>query len=379
MFLNFLKVQSYDFYHWFYDLKRYRNHNETLLFFVSCSSKNKIDLGVKNNAFILTLAYPETIVSHADEWYSKFLQYANIGNKNHVRAGHAALILIDKITGELEYHDFGRYITSEPNGRVRGKQTDFELHFPLMAQIENDQIVNLEAILKFLATNPKLTHGEGRLYASVCNAVNYELARTHIDIMQSTGLIRYAAFIKDACNCARFVTDTLIASVTDKKIKKRLRRSKWFTPSTIGNVVIADTENHVYLLNESGDIREFQSSVSKENRRLFLDTLNGYKPSLVGTMLPRKNNVVLNHAQWLSGIAAGAWFEIYDLDHDKEFRFRRISPYGNIDCDAIYEIDESSFNINSEYQFVHYSNCAFFHVEQNERLYKFEYLKDFNS
>ena len=28
-------MQSYDFYHWFYDLKRYRKHNETLLFFVN--------------------------------------------------------------------------------------------------------------------------------------------------------------------------------------------------------------------------------------------------------------------------------------------------------------------------------------------------------
>ncbi|WP_411893532.1 DUF6695 family protein [Winogradskyella sp. A2] len=333
----------------------------------------------KNNAIILTLAYPETIVSHADEWYSKLLRFAFIGNKNHVRAGHAALVLIDKTTGILEYHDFGRYITSEPNGRVRGRQTDFELHFPIKAQIENDKVVNLEAILKFLATNPKLTHGEGHLYASVCNSVNYELARKHIDMMQSIGLIRYAAFIKDACNCARFVTDALIASVTDSKINKRLKRSKWFTPSTIGNVVIADTENQVYLLNEIGDVTMFQSTVSKENRRLFLDTLNGYKPSLVGTMLPKSNAIVLDHAQWLSGIAAGAWFEIYDLDNKKEFRFRRISPYGNIDCDAIYEIDESSFDINSAYQFVHYSNCSFFHIEQHDSIYKFEYLKDFKS
>ena len=37
-----------------------------------------------------------------------------------LRAGHAALVLIDKEKGDLEYHDFGRYITSEPNGRVRG-------------------------------------------------------------------------------------------------------------------------------------------------------------------------------------------------------------------------------------------------------------------
>ena len=331
----------------------------------------------KNDAIILTLAYPETIVSHADEWYSKYLRYAFIGNRKHVRAGHAALVLINKATGVLEYHDFGRYITSEPNGRVRGRQTDFELDFPLKAHVKDDKISNLTEILQFLATNPKLTHGEGRFYASVCNAVDYKSARDHIDRMQKKGLIRYAAFIKDACNCARFVTDALIASVTNKKIKNRLKRSKWFTPSTIGNVVIADTEDHVYVLNELGEVDKFTSSVSRENRRLFLDTLDGYNPSLVGTMLPKPNDKIVDHAQWLSGVAAGAWFEIYDLKIERHYRFRRISPYGNIDCDGIYEINDVTFSINSPYQFVHYSNCKFFQIEQESNLYKFEYVKEF--
>lgn len=95
-------------------------------------------------------------------------------------------------------------------------------------------------------------------------------------------------------------------------------------------------------------------------------------------MLPRTNAVLMDHAQWLSGIVAGAWFELYNLDMEKEFRFRRISPYGNIDGDGIYEVDESSFDINSAYQFVHYSNCACFHIEQHKRLYKFEFVKYFN-
>ncbi|MEM9679682.1 MAG: DUF6695 family protein, partial [Bacteroidota bacterium] len=116
---------------------------------------------MKNDAFILTLAYPETIVMVAEEWYSSYMRYVGIGKKNYVRAGHAALVLIEKATGYLEYHDFGRYITPEPNGRVRGKKTDNELDFPLKAIIENDTITNLEDILVFLSTNPRLTHGDG--------------------------------------------------------------------------------------------------------------------------------------------------------------------------------------------------------------------------
>ncbi|WP_047551138.1 DUF6695 family protein [Psychroserpens sp. Hel_I_66] len=330
-----------------------------------------------NDAIILTLAYPETIVSHAEEWYSKFLRFFFIGSKKHVRAGHAALVLIDKSTGVLEYHDFGRYITPSPNGRVRGRETDFELDFPISAEIKKDKIENLDEILKFLATHPKLTHGDGLLYASVCNAIDYKKARTHITAMQKKSFVRYAAFVKDACNCARFVTDALIASVTDKTIKTKLIRSKNFTPSTIGNVVIADTEKNVFVVSENGEIQGFKSSVSRENRRLFLDILKGYSPSLIGTLKPKHNNEKEDHAQWLSGIAAGAWFEIYDTGSETEYRYRRISPYGNVDCDAVYAIDKKGFNIKSNYQFVHYSNCRFFHIEQNNTKYRFHYLKDF--
>jgi len=326
-----------------------------------------------NNGIVLTLAYPETIVSHAEEWYSPFLRFLFIGSKKHVRAGHAALVLIDKSTGVLEYHDFGRYITPSPNGRVRGRETDFELNFPVSAEIKDDTITNLDAILRFLATHPMLTHGDGDLYASVCNEIDYKKARTYITSEQEKGFIRYAAFAKKACNCARFVTDALIASVTSEVIKTKLKKSKSFTPSTIGNVVIADTENAVYVVSETGDISEFESTVSKENRRLFLDVLKGYNPSLEGTLKPKFNTIKRDHAQWLSGIAAGAWFEIYDLGSPAEYRFRRISPYGNIDCDGVYKLENEGFNINLDYEFVHYSNCKFFHIKQNNDIYKFEY------
>ncbi len=334
----------------------------------------------QNDAFILTMAYPETIVMVADEWYSPYMRLVGIGKKNYVKAGHAALVLIDKNTGDLEYHDFGRYITPEPDGRVRGRRTDRELYFPIKAHIENDNITNLEEILAFLATNPKLTHGEGKLIASVCSKVDYKKARAHIDAMQSRAFIRYAAFIKNACNCARFVTDTLIASVNDEAIVKRLKKSKWFTPSTVGNVTIADTEDHIYEVSEEGEIGVFTTTVSNVNKEMFLDRLNGHNPGFIGTLQPKHNEEKQEHSQWLSGIAAGAWFELHDLEDEVEFRFRRISPYGNVDVDGVYRIDNAAeFNIASEYKFVQYSNCLFFHIEQNEILFKFNYLKDFNA
>ncbi len=325
-----------------------------------------------NTGIILTLAYPETIVMVSKEWFSPFLKILGIGKKNYLRAGHAALVLINKETGVLEYHDFGRYITPEPTGRVRGSDTDNELHFSLKAHISNGEITNLETILAFLATHPKLTHGDGNLIASVCNAIDYEAARLHITKMQEKHFIRYAAFIKNACNCARFVTDTLIASVTNKTIKTKLQKSKWFTPSTVGNVLLANTGKKVFQVSETGIISEFKGTQRSENIRCFLDKLDTHTPNFEGTLQSKQVEGLHEKSQWLSGIAAGAWFELLTTENEFEFQFKRISPHGNIDVHDTFRVIETGFNYHSNYEFIHYSNCKFFHVKQNETIFKFE-------
>lgn len=326
---------------------------------------------MSNSGVILTLAYPDTIVMVSEEWFSPFLRFLGVGKKNYLRAGHAALVLINKETGILEYHDFGRYITPEPYGRVRGSETDNELKIPLKAEIKNDSIVNLNEILKFLGTHPKLTHGDGKLVASVCNAVNYETSREHITKMQQKHFIRYAAFIKDACNCARFVTDTLVASVTDKKIKMKLIQSKRFTPSTVGNVIIANTEAHVFEVSETGMISTFKGSQTSENIRCFLDKLKNHEPSFIGTLEPKPVEVLHEKAQWISGIAAGAWFELHHIGHDIEYLFKRVSPHGHIDIHDIFTVEDHSFDYNQAFEFVHYSNCSFLHIQQAGKIYRF--------
>lgn len=333
---------------------------------------------MNNSGIILTLAYPETIVMVANEWYSQYLHFLGVGKKNYIRAGHTALVLIDKSSGILEYHDFGRYITPIPYGRVRGIDTDHELELPIKAEIKDNGIKNLDDILVFFATHSKLTHGDGKLIASVCNVIDYDKARSHITRMQNRHLIRYAAFIKDASNCARFVTDSLIASVTDFNIKKRLKKSKWFTPSTIGNVVIADTENHIYEVSEEGIISEYQSTVKKDNRRYFLDRLKAHRVSYEGTLEPKHVEVKSHHAQWLNGIGTGAWFELHVVEDSSKYRFKRISPNGNIDVDGFYIIDDISFIYSEPYNFIQYSNCAFFHIEQHQKVYRFELSEKLN-
>ena len=330
---------------------------------------------MNNTGIIITMAYPDTVVMVAEEWYSPFLRHIGIGKKNYVKAGHAALVLIDKSNGELHYHDFGRYITPEPNGRVRGKLTDHELDFPLKAEIKGDTVKNLDEILLYLANNPKKTHGDGKLIASVCTKVDFQKAKHHIKALMGKGSFKYAAFEKNSSNCARFVTGSLIASVTDDIIVNSLKRSKWFTPSTVGNVVTADTENMVYeVIGDS--VFEFNSTVFKENFRCFLDRIPDHQYQIIGTLQPKKVEGLNGNAQWLSGIAAGAWFEISNhQNQEAHYRIRRISPHGNIDVDAIYKVSSASFDLEKDYQIIHDSNCHFCQVVQNKKTYRFEFVE----
>ena len=327
---------------------------------------------MNNSGIILTLAYPDTVVRISDEKLLPYLRYINVGTKNYIRAGHAALVLINKTSGSLEYFDFGRYTTPQGFGRVRGKETDNELNLPVKANIENGQIINLPEIIKFLAMNPKLTHGEGKLVVSVCKEINHKAASDFIRKMHQQGLIRYGAFIKKGSNCSRFVTDTLIASITNKKKRRKLEKSNRFTPSTVGNTVKANTEPYVYEISETGKISKFDSSPKAENVRCFLDKLKGHQPNLIGNIKPKFVNGVHEKAQWLGGIGAGAWFELFNTSERDVYNFRRISPFGNIDVDDYYVINNESFEYKESYEFIHFSNCSFFHVKQKETIYRFE-------
>lgn len=327
---------------------------------------------MNNSGLIIILAYPDTIVRLADEWYSFILRFIGIGKKNYIRAGHSALVLIDKDTEILEYYDFGRYITAQSTGRVRGKDTDHELDFSIKPQLVGGKIKNIEELLIFFATNPKLIHGEGKLVASVCDVIDYKKAKDYISMMQQRHFIRYGIFNKNSTNCSRFVTSTLLASVTNENIKKRLIKSTRFTPSTISNVILANTGNRVYKVSDEGEISDYNSSIRKENLKCFFDTLKTYEPTLIGNQHPIVVKGLDENAQWLGGVGAGAWFELHETDKETEYNYRKIGPCGSINVHDVFVVNDSSFNYQEDFDFVHYSNCEFFHIKQNNTVFRFE-------
>ena len=191
------------------------------------------------NDFIITLAWPEGMVTAPDSWYDK------IASKNgKYRAGHSAIALINTTTQKVHYFDFGRYHTPEGYGRVRDIETDPDLTV-IDAIIANGQIQNMDAILLHLA-KMKATHAEGKLYASLLTNVDFENAFATAKNIQNKGLLRYGPFVRSGTNCSRFVTAVIKASGPSFIKRIRLKYPFCISPSPKRNVCI--TNHHYYVV-----------------------------------------------------------------------------------------------------------------------------------
>jgi hypothetical protein len=315
---------------------------------------------------IIVLAYPDTFVRHSTEGICAWLPFFSLGTNSHIKAGHAALVLIENKTGKAFYFDFGRYITPNGYGRVRGANTDAELEIPMLANIDaNNILTNLNELLLWLEANPDKTHGEGRLVASLCDHVNFNKAISFINKLQKQDLIKYGAFLKNGTNCSRFVADVLIQATTQKRIKNKLLFNSLFTPSTVGNVQAVGNPKIYEILNQT--ITSYSKSALLENISNFFD--KNYASPQKSLAAPTKN------AQLLTGTGSSAWFELFETQYDSLSRILRYNELGQKDFDGIFETPEG-FNHAQPFTFTYPSNCSKCSLLQNNTLFTFTFIEN---
>ncbi len=323
---------------------------------------------------IVILSYPDTVVRPAyTEFSSKVWPFFGVGGKDAVQAGHAALLLINKNNGDVDYYDFGRYITTFGYGRVRSKQTDVELEVPLKAVFSDGKLQNLEELLLWLDAHPEKTHGEGRLVTSLNYSIDYQKALSYINSLISQEEIPYGPFVKGGSNCARFVTDTVIHSCQEKKVVKKLKTSNLFTPSPIGNAIKAKDDSHIYVV-ENAEVSAYTNrSVFKEYSACFFKKID-IEIKSIGTELPDKELFNLNNGTWLGGIGSGAWFRIEAILENHQYKIARYTSSGLNDFTGIFKLaTKGEFLIDEHHTFLHPSNCQKMYVSQGE--YRFEFVK----
>ena len=308
---------------------------------------------------LILLAFPDTYVKTSDEWKCKLLPLVGLGTFKEIKAGHAAMVLIENKTGKANYYDFGRYVTPKGFGRVRSIETDAELEIPIKAQlIGNGPLDNLDKFLRWLEANPGKTHGSGRMIASVCEEINFEKAQSYILNLQNCGNVPYRAFGEKGSNCARFVTETILAATENKEISKELNRIKKFTPSPIGNAAIAASSEIYEVLN--GVIVTYNGSILKEN------LTNYFHRRKTTKAIERKQLPTLpKNAQKVTGTGSNAWFTIKQEEGFKNlYKIKRYNDLHQLDYVGLFEA-ETDFDIHSNYHFIHGSHCAQCMVLQN--------------
>ena len=202
------------------------------------------------NDFIITLAWPEGMVTAPGSWYDKIAS-----SNGKYRVGHSAIVLINSETKKSHYFDFGRYHTPKGYGRARDKETDADVAV-MDPEIQNEKVVNVKEILLQLS-KMKATHGEGKMYASLIMDVNFNKAFSKAKSIHEKGMLAYGPFTTKGTNCARFVASVLGSASTSFIKKLRLKFPFCISPSPKRNVSIT---NHHYYVVENGTCVEVKKS-----------------------------------------------------------------------------------------------------------------------
>ncbi len=308
----------------------------------------------------VSLAWPDTFVSTSGGKLERFVQMLGGGKESKFKAGHAALALIERSTGIVEFFDFGRYITPDGKARVRSAKTDPEVGIELRAKFDDTgKITNLNDVLIRLESDPEATHGEGRMLASFCYEINYEKAKDYITTLQNKGSIDYGPFANPGSNCSRFVADSFKAGTLNNRLKLRHKFTMTITPSPIGNVVNGTPDKEMWEVYE-GKVKAYPGSRRKTAIELIVNTFGKDSDigevNLIGNMIePERPSQIPVKAQWLNGRGAGAWFDIQYANGvvSNEFRVQRYTPDGKVGYDNVFKLSNGKLDLDQPYTFVY--------------------------
>lgn len=273
------------------------------------------------DGFAIALAWPATYCKEPGAWYDPVNRRLGVNRYNYYRAGHAALVLVDRNTERCHYFDFGRYHAPLWHGRVRSGVTDHDLEMITVPQISKNgsSIENFNEILSELQQNAAC-HGEGALYASY-TPIDFFSAYEKALEMQSVSPLPYGPFVPGGSNCSRFVNMAIRAGKPKWLSRLRLKFFVPLTPTPMNNVNSLQYKITVPVMRSTAPFKPYR----RLNREELLSTLSR----------PERHPGIPESAQWLSGEGAGSWF-VADVK-GKVLEVTRYSPDGKLECRGVFE------------------------------------------
>lgn len=339
---------------------------------------------MQSDCFCIPIGWPDTW-SLGEDQFLRWLYKWGISKDKYYKVGHAAMLLIQRSTGYVEYFDFGRYTTDPKRGRVRSEITDPLLHIPIQAKIQADRIVNLEVIIDYLFTITRVTHGYGVLYCSVYPKMNYASTKQFTDNLIQKGSIRYTTFAPKSTNCARFVVGALLAGSTNRFDRLKLQLPLTLKGSPVGTAVDVGYISGIFRKEKKEAKLEHIEMNRWDNIGLLWSGLKGNLKGKKRT-IERNNHLkaealptnVAHHAQWLGGLGEGVWLCLFKLKNNK-YRVQGFYHDGELNYDIIVSDDSGLFDANLPFQFVYDCSRLFICLSQNGKIFKMPFFKDYQS
>lgn len=309
----------------------------------------------------LVIAWPDQTARGDEAWMSLLKKIGVVKNLNF-RVGHAAILLVERCSGQLAYYDFGRYITPRGYGRARSAASDPRLTVQTLARVNGvGHILNLQEILNELSGMEEATHGGGRLFFSVAQGLSFRLASQYAQGLVDAGPIKYGALAAGNNSCSRFVAQVLLAGwAPGIRQRRSVALPECLKPSPMSNVVNASYDGVVCCYHDHTLIRKrmtrwhslalqmdllLHNLSAKRAKHLPCDQ----KPGCMDE--PPRPPSVPKQAQWLGGIGEGAWY-VLEWESLSKPTVTRYGRDGQVD----YRVNcqpETGFNPDQPYAFTY--------------------------
>ncbi len=315
------------------------------------------------NDVLIPLSWPDQTARGDEKWMAFFARIGIVKNLNF-RVGHAAILLVERASGQIKYFDFGRYLVPRGYGRARSARFDPRLIIQVSASFDqHGEISNLQEIFDELYVKQVATHGGGRTLFSICKGISYRRAEAYADQIVATGPILYGALAKNHNSCSRFVAQVLTEAMPANDSRRRkILYPESLKASPTSNVVNAATqiddifcyyEHHIKAMpmRRIASLR-FQVDLLKDNfshkggAKLGCDKVPGM------VQYGRKPASVPSNAQWIGGIGEGAWFALTVLEKSI-YQLKRYDAGGELLYAQTMVADEG-FSPHDDFRFTYH-------------------------
>lgn len=332
--------------------------------------------------YAIILTWPDATIRGDEGWMMFFKKIGVVKNLNF-KVGHTAIVIIKAASGEMRFYDFGRYISPRGYGRARSMDSDPRLEISMKAEISEGKIANLQEVVEHFESMKAAMYGDGRLYFSVTNGINYEKAKAFGDEWVWRGTYPYGAVARNNNNCSRFITRMLIHASSKYHYWHGINLPETIKASPISNVVNVAEDRMIYSYCPTEGLRHFK--MDRWQSLCFLikqlgDNVSRVKSDrlpndqIIGAVDYRfKPITVPKDATYLGGVGDGAWY-LASLQADHRFIIKRYTTLGELEYVVLGE-PTSHVRLDRPWKVVYDSHYLFTHIEQDGKKIRIEHVK----